>query len=120
MRQYDRAACFVEALIEFGLWQSPEKAADQSSKEGQSTSGEESSSHLASLSRTAFLEYGRLLLTVGNVAGARFYATRAGGMDEAGNGSGGGNGTETLLKDVSAVETAFVQSAKDRKISKTS
>ena len=23
MRQYDRAACFVEALIEFGIWQAP-------------------------------------------------------------------------------------------------
>merc|ERR1719334_1303284 len=97
MRQYDRAACFAEAMIEFGLWQPPEKfpcdAKDVPPTE-------------VTLTRTAFLEYGRLLLTVGNVSGARHYATRA------------GSGAEALLKDVGAVESAFVQNALEKKTTK--
>merc|ERR1719259_168656 len=79
MRQYDRGACFVEALIEFGIWQAPEASA-----------ADETPSSETALIRSAFLEYGRLLLTVGNVSGARFYAMRA------------GSDAEALLKDVSA------------------
>ena len=55
------------------------------------------------LTRSAFLEYGRLLLTVGNVGGARYYAKRAGSCAEA------------LLKDATAVEIAFVKNAKEKK-----
>jgi len=95
MRQYDRAACFVEALIEFGIWQAPEASAV-----------EDSASTETALIRSAFLEYGRLLLTVGNVSGARFYATRA------------GSDAEALLKDVSAVESAFVQNAMEKRMNK--
>ena len=57
----------------------------------------------AALTKSAFLEYGRLLLTVGNVGGARYYAKRAGSCAEA------------LLKDATAVETAFVKNAQEKK-----
>jgi len=137
MRQYDRAACFVEALIEFGLWHSPGQTADsgeedRNSSEGgsPSTSGEEykqtttgQESNEVSLSRAAFLEYGRLLLTIGNVAGARFYAHRAGSGGAGANdyegvaGSGSGNGAKTLLRDANAVEEAFVLNSKGKKTS---
>jgi len=100
MRQYDRAACFAEAMIEFELWQPPEKFPCDSKDIPPEVT----------LTRTAFLEYGRLLLTVGNVCGARHYATRAG--------SAAGNGAETLLKDVGAVQTAFLQNAKEKKSAK--
>merc|ERR1712142_18477 len=96
MRQYDRAACFAEALIEFGLWDLPTEDEKVPSTEGAIHSE-------AALIKSAFLEYGRLLLTVGNVGGARYYAKRAGSCAEA------------LLKDATAVETAFVKNAQEKK-----
>ena len=131
MRQYDRAACFAEAMIEFELWQPPEKVSvrfapflsfvvflfiDSLSCTFihsfffpfiQFPCDSKDIPPEVTLTRTAFLEYGRLLLTVGNVCGARHYATRAG--------SSAGNGAETLLKDVGAVQTAFLQNAKEKK-----
>jgi len=92
MRQYDRAACFAEALMEFGLWEFPdEQSPDVESKDVD-----------VSLMQTAFLEYGRLLLTVGNIKGARHYALLAGPL------------AGSLLGDIETLQQAFLASKNEK------
>lgn len=81
MRQFDRTALFIEACLKYGVME----ANDSSNK----------------LIEAAFLDYARLLRTLGLREGAALWASRAGAageqlMEELFQGEGGG-GTENIL-----------------------